>query len=699
MGQEAASLGASVAATEARLFVGRVPELDALVTATNAASEAPVVVYVHGPPGVGKSTLLRAYGRWCAAAGRTLVTLDGRAGGDSQTDLLATIARQLAVRRPAGAPSLATVTRACRRTALRGGLSLVLDTYEALSHADRWLRTNLLYALGPDTCIVLGGRPDPDALWPDDPPFALLVRRLQLADLDERASLDYARAAGVSNPDLAREAYRVSGGRPLLLTLATGLARAGQEPSAAAPWGALQAGQGRERLAVRLLGHVVAAASLPALETAVRAACLVRTFDRELLAAMVGDEVAAAAWPTLVALPVVRPVAGRYTVHEAVRGPVGEEVRRTAPWLDHRWRRRAIAHHVARVRREPPGAAGSLAWRETCHLAATAPWRSWLEPWPPERDVWRLRRGARASDLADLVVCREATLAGTFGVDAEGLALARASLERLLAACADHFVIAHDPAGRLVAYCVPVPVTPATTPVLAADPAAGALVSWLDGSRLATWQDRTLMLFDFGLHEPSSEGYFVLFREACDELAWYDRLVVVTALEAAASLAPLLGGVMVDGFSAMLPGRTLPNRAFLLELGGGGYATWLERIAAPVAAASMAPTARSGATQDLLLAIGRGADDGELRRSAAAQYYAKTLGEPAKGTLVAWLTDALEAATFPSGHGIERTILARYYLDRAGPHERLAEELGLSRRHYFRYHRQALSALGDQLFG
>ena len=194
------------------------------------------------------------------------------------------------------------------------------------------------------------------------------------------------------------------------------------------------------------------------------------------------------------------------------------------------------------------------------------------------------------------------------------------------------------------------------------------------------------------------EDYFVLFREACGDLAWYERLVVITALGAAETFAPLLGGHRIEGFSAMLPGRNLPNRAYLLELGGGGYASWLERLASPVGVRTLSSAEKVASVRELLSAVAGKASAEALRRTTAGGYYADTLGEPGPGSLSAWLADAFDAVTFPAGHEVGRTILTRYYLDRAGPHEHLAEELGLSRRNYFRYHREALERIGDWLF-
>jgi hypothetical protein len=78
-------LGVAVAAErpardQARLFVGRRRELDALAAAASDARAQPVFVHVHGPPGIGKTALVRQFLSTLAdaAAAPDTVVLDGR---------------------------------------------------------------------------------------------------------------------------------------------------------------------------------------------------------------------------------------------------------------------------------------------------------------------------------------------------------------------------------------------------------------------------------------------------------------------------------------------------------------------------------------------------------------------------------------------------------------------------------------------
>ncbi|WP_373920396.1 AAA family ATPase [Streptomyces sp. 5112.2] len=72
------SVGERPSTARTRAFVGRETELGRFGEALAAEPEAPFAFYVHGPGGMGKSTLLRRLADRARAAGRLLVELDGR---------------------------------------------------------------------------------------------------------------------------------------------------------------------------------------------------------------------------------------------------------------------------------------------------------------------------------------------------------------------------------------------------------------------------------------------------------------------------------------------------------------------------------------------------------------------------------------------------------------------------------------------
>ena len=94
------TLGETVEAVRARLFVGRQDELAMLERAITAARDRPTVVCVHGPAGVGKSTLLRAFAREASLRRVPVASIDLAVLDGSPEGLLYTLSRELAAHLP-----------------------------------------------------------------------------------------------------------------------------------------------------------------------------------------------------------------------------------------------------------------------------------------------------------------------------------------------------------------------------------------------------------------------------------------------------------------------------------------------------------------------------------------------------------------------------------------------------------------------
>jgi AAA ATPase domain len=132
-----------------RTFVGRRHELASLDDALVGRSPRRVL-FVHGPGGIGKTTLLLEFRVRARAAGRTVVLLDGREDDPSPEGFERAVLVAVGERRDSGllAEFLA-------------GAVLLVDGYEQLGPIDRWLRQAFLPALPADAVVVLAGRDAP----------------------------------------------------------------------------------------------------------------------------------------------------------------------------------------------------------------------------------------------------------------------------------------------------------------------------------------------------------------------------------------------------------------------------------------------------------------------------------------------------------------------------------------------------------
>ena len=190
-----------------RGFVGRAPELLSFDTAL-AGTDPARVLFVHGPGGIGKSTLLDELRRRAVQARRPALLLHGRDLGGSIED----------------------VTRAVAAVTDGPGPVLLVDGYELLTRLDRWFREHLLPSLPADSVVVLAGREPPDPAWSADPGWRLLLRRLDLTVLPPADSVELLARLGV--PEQQRDRLSALGrGHPLTLTLLAETCAGGTVPT------------------------------------------------------------------------------------------------------------------------------------------------------------------------------------------------------------------------------------------------------------------------------------------------------------------------------------------------------------------------------------------------------------------------------------------------------------------------------------
>jgi ABC-type cobalamin/Fe3+-siderophores transport system ATPase subunit len=213
------------AARHAR-FVGRTEELDLFRSALLAKHPSFAVLYIHGPGGVGKTTLLGEYTRIAAENGLSVVQLDGRNIEPSPAGFH--LAMRLAMDLPEDAsPVEALAGEDCAAV-------LIVDTYEALSPLDGWLREIFLPQLPAQTLVVIAGRNPPAPAWRTDPGWADLIRTISLRNLRPEECRRYLRAQGV--PEARHRAMvEFTHGHPLALSLVTDVLKHGEEPAMSFP--------------------------------------------------------------------------------------------------------------------------------------------------------------------------------------------------------------------------------------------------------------------------------------------------------------------------------------------------------------------------------------------------------------------------------------------------------------------------------
>lgn len=630
------------------MLVGRDAELDK-IEAELATAGRVGAVYVHGPAGIGKTTLLREATERAAAAGYELVWIDGR-------DI---------------APVPDQLEDALGSRSEGGRPLVVLDSFEHVEALGGYLRRVLLPALPPDAAVLIASRRAPGPEWADREEAGFLP--LAVAPLDLAASTEVLRRRGLDGEG-AEQARDWAHGNPLALELAAISATTGSGAPVADGAGL------DEDLLARLVAERLQGPHMATLATA----AIARVTTPDLLADSLLGADPEAEWEWLRGRDFVEPRGLGVAPHELVREAIRACMRRDHPLVERALRRR-VADHLYAI---GVGPAGPLAVTDLAELAEN-PALHWGFSW---RASARLRvDGLRAGDLeaADRAVAGHRHAAVWEGSRA------------LLEAAPDHATVARDRDERLCGLTVS--LTPGTaTGVADDDPILGPRLAHarrLDRPDTVIWRDM------IGVAEDRDPDLFGLLGmagllAATSGSPRYGYLPINPALPGARDFAAAGGAVHIPELDARVGEETV--ECHIVDWGPGGVLAALHAhvyrelglvepprraIAGAVSVATVREAFRNlGVPADLAtspLARGESVDE----RS-----------DSARDTL----TEAVDRAFGDNpGDELTQTVLRRGYLERHATHEAVAEALHLSRAAYFRRLRRGcervaayLSALG-----
>ncbi|HTI35613.1 MAG TPA: LuxR C-terminal-related transcriptional regulator [Miltoncostaea sp.] len=318
-------------------FVGREAELGRIRAAITSPAGGPLVLFITGPGGIGKSRLLQAALADVDADVPT-VLLDCRDVEPTPDGFIRAVARALGSPSPhPDVPDVAEQMSGGRRVVL------ALDSYERFVLLDTWLRNVFLPRLPGTLITVIAGR-DPPRPWMTSPGWSGLVAELPLAPLRQSESIALLRRRGLGELGAAR-ANRFARGHPLALELAAAALLADPDRDIA--------GGPPPAVIRQLLDAVLSGLPERTIET-LEAASTSRRVTEPILRSLLARPGVRADFDALAGLPFVERTPEGLMIHDVVREALAADLRERDPERHVTYRRRAWAYFETRARTPNP---------------------------------------------------------------------------------------------------------------------------------------------------------------------------------------------------------------------------------------------------------------------------------------------------------------------------------------------------------
>lgn len=322
-------------------LAGRDAELRLLRQVT--AEGGPVVVYLHGPAGIGKTALMSALDSCLEDDGVRGLHIAAGAVEPTPTAILTALTTVLE-------QEARTVAELAAALASVKNLTVVMvDDVDTWRLAASWLRTELLPALPANMRFILAGTVPPPPAWSIE--YGPYFLDIKLGTLP-RAESDAAVAAAGLSAEIAERIWRLSGGHPLGLRMAIHATRTGS--------------LGTARDAGDLANAILSAIGDSDLRRAVEACAIVRRANRALMSAILETEepIPLALLEAVEALPFATRDAEGIYIAEPVRRAIVDWMSGVEPERYQRWRKIAADWIVSRLR----AAGRSGRWRHMADL-------------------------------------------------------------------------------------------------------------------------------------------------------------------------------------------------------------------------------------------------------------------------------------------------------------------------------------------
>lgn len=307
-------------------FVGRREELTLFSEAIEADQLPFVVAFIHGPGGIGKSSLLQAALNSVSSEVQAIV-LDCRQMEPTAKGFLSAVGDALGIQDPD--PPMRSVAEQLGGSSQR--TLLALDTYETFGLMDTWLRQEFIPALPETVLTIIAGREPPNAAWLTTPGWQGLFHEIELGELADDDASRMLASRGLTEPQLKR-VNRFARGHPLALELAAAALRT--QPG-------LELTGGPPPKVMHQLTDAFLTGLPPGVMEAVEAASTTRRLTEPILRALLAASDARESFDKLQEIPFVDATDEGLVFHDVVREAVANALAQRDPERYRGYRRRA----------------------------------------------------------------------------------------------------------------------------------------------------------------------------------------------------------------------------------------------------------------------------------------------------------------------------------------------------------------------
>ena len=533
-----------------------------------------MVVFIHGPGGIGKTGLIAAAAS-SLDPGVRFVAFDCREIEPTPKGLLARLGAALGLEE--SERDLEHVVACLRRDPRR--TVLALDTYETCGLIDSWVRQTFVPALPETLLTIIAGRAPPSPAWLTTPGWQDLFHEIELRALPPPDAEQMLMARGLE-PPRARLVNRFAHGHPLALELAAAAMR--ERPDLEIDFAP------SPKLVHQLTQAFVAELPAETIE-AVEAGSTVRRITEPILGALLGRPSVREAFERLHRLPFVDSTTAGVIIHDVVRETLARDLAQRDPrrYTDYRWRAWRF------FTQESQRSGGGSLWHPTADLL-------YLISNPNVREGF-FPQGA-AEYAIESAISGDGEEIAAIATSGEGREAAR-WIMRWWDRHPETFRVARDAHGLVAAFYVLFQPTEVDRALLVADPVTAAWAQELEthpvGRRERVLFLRRWLSRDVGeAPSPAQGACWIDIKRTYMELRPRLRRLYATVTDLAA-YAPM---VVPLGFT--------PLPAANVELGGVTY---------HAAGLDFGPSSVDGWLSGLIEAELRGAeDDGSLKREASA---------------------------------------------------------------------------------